>query len=158
VEETHPAEVERYLHGHIPLSRDMGVTVVSYDPVQGVHLAAPLGPNVNHRQTVFGGSAAALATLAAWAVVHFGLRVTDDPERAYRVVVRRSTVEYPAPLAGDFEAYAPAPSAADWSRFVATLRRRGKARLTLSATVTSGGVIGVTFEGEFIALNPDGAS
>jgi hypothetical protein len=60
-----PAELERYLHEHIPLSRAMGVAVDSAT-TDGVRLRAPLAPNINHRETVFGGSASALCILAAW--------------------------------------------------------------------------------------------
>jgi hypothetical protein len=48
--------LEQYLHEHIPLSAAMGVKVVQADP-QCVVLTAPLAPNINHRDTVFGGSA-----------------------------------------------------------------------------------------------------
>jgi thioesterase domain-containing protein len=57
-------EVERYLHAHIPLSRAMAVEVQAATPVC-VRLCAPLAPNINHRETVFGGSASAVAILAA---------------------------------------------------------------------------------------------
>jgi len=150
---TTPAEIRAYLHEHIPLSDDMGVTVLAVD-ADGVRLGAPLGPNINHRQTVFGGSVATLATLAAWALVHFRLR-EEEPETSFRVVIRRSSIDYPAPLLGDFEAFAPAPVVEEWSRFRTTLRRRSKARLTVAASVTSGGVVGATFEGEFVALATD---
>jgi thioesterase domain-containing protein len=60
-----PIELERYLHEHIPLSHAMRVGVVTVD-AGTVVLRAPLEPNINHRETVFGGSASALAILAAW--------------------------------------------------------------------------------------------
>ena len=66
--------VERYLHQYIPLSAAMGVQVRTAT-VEHVKLAAPLAPNVNHTETVFGGSAAALATLSAWTLLH--LRLED---------------------------------------------------------------------------------
>jgi thioesterase domain-containing protein len=53
-------ELEHYLHEHIPLSQDMGVEVVMAD-WNGVTLRAPLTPTINHRETVFGGSASAAA-------------------------------------------------------------------------------------------------
>lgn len=150
-----PADIEAYLHEHIPLSADMAVTVLS-SGADGVRLAAPLAPNINHRHAVFGGSAATLATLAAWALVHFRLR-DEAPDTAYRVVIRRSAVEYPAPLLGDFEAFAPAPPPDEWGRFMESLRRRGKGRLNVAAEVTSVGTVGAKFEGEFVALTMEGA-
>jgi thioesterase domain-containing protein len=60
-----PAELQDHLHAHILLTRAMQVSVVSFAP-RAVVLAAPLEPNINHRDTVFGGSASALAMLPAW--------------------------------------------------------------------------------------------
>ena len=56
-------ELEAYLHDRIPLSRAMAIAVVEAGP-ERVRLAAPLAPNINHRDTVFGGSAASLAMAA----------------------------------------------------------------------------------------------
>ena len=50
--------IERYLHEHIPLTTHMEVGVDRIDDT-GVRLTAPLAPNINHRQTAFGGSVAA---------------------------------------------------------------------------------------------------
>ena len=55
-----PSELQRYLHEHIPLTAAMEVKVVSCGP-DAAHLSAPLAPNINHRDTAFGGSASALA-------------------------------------------------------------------------------------------------
>lgn len=67
-----PSELEKYLHGHIPLSKAMEVAVVQVQP-EGVILSAPLAPNINHRDTVFGGSASAVAILAAWSLLQHSL-------------------------------------------------------------------------------------
>jgi thioesterase domain-containing protein len=61
--------LEEYLHGHIPLSRAMQVSVRELTD-ELVVLGAPLAPNMNHRSTVFGGSASALAILAAWSLLY----------------------------------------------------------------------------------------
>jgi thioesterase domain-containing protein len=47
------ADLQQYLHEHIPLSKAMSVKVVSVD-LDTVMLSAPLQPNINHRETVFG--------------------------------------------------------------------------------------------------------
>lgn len=137
-----------YLYAHIPLSQAMGVTVLSLD--QGsVTLAAPLAPNINHRGTAFGGSISTLATLAAWSLLRVG---TDGLTPAPRLVIRRNTVDYSQPIEGDFTATARTPSAAVWERFLETLEQRGRARITLSATVRHGELPGATFVGDFVAL------
>src|SRR6185312_17421913 len=94
------ARVQRYLYQYIPLSAAMGVQVRTAG-VGHVKLAAPLRPNVNHTETVFGGSAAALATLSAWTLLH--LRIARAGLRA-RLVIQRSSMEYEQPIPGDFDA------------------------------------------------------
>ena len=67
------ADLENYIHQQIPISAAMGIRVTRADS-RAVELSAPLAPNINHRETVFGGSAAAVATLAAWTLVLVRLR------------------------------------------------------------------------------------
>ena len=80
-------DLERYLHEHIPLSKAMQVSVVSVD-TDGVTLRAPLAPNINHQDTVFGGSASAVAILAGWSLLHTRLAAAGlnppDPRRHSR--------------------------------------------------------------------------
>lgn len=142
-------EVEAYLHEHIPLSAAMGVGVAQCDSTQ-VLLTAPLDPNINHRQTAFGGSVSALAILAAWTMIHFRLR--SEGIENVRLVIQRNSVEYLAPATAMLEAHCPSPSDADWQRFVTAFQRRGRARLTVTSEVHSAGVVAATFTGDYVAL------
>ena len=145
------SEVEAYLRRHIPLSAAMGVRVLACEP-QGVTLVAPLAPNINHRATVFGGSASAIAILAAWTWLHFTLRAAGQPSR---LVIQKNTVDYLAPIAGEFEAHCAAPPAATVEKFLRTLARHGKARLTIGAVLTCDGKKAVTFAGDYVAVKLD---
>lgn len=140
--------VEAYLHEVIPLSAAMGVRVLACD-AQGVTLAAPLAPNVNHRATVFGGSASALAILAAWTWLYTALR---DHPRAPRLVIQKNTMEYVAPITGDFHAHCAAPPSASFQRFLRTLQRHDRARLSLTATLDHAGTIVGRFTGDYVAI------
>ena len=140
--------LERYLHLQIPLSAAMGTRVRLATP-ERVRLTAPLAPNVNHNETVFGGSAAALATLSAWALLQ--LRIARAGLQA-RLLVQRSGMEYERPVPGDFEAECRFADERAWERFRATLVRRGRARLTLTAHLLYEGQPMATFEGDFVGL------
>lgn len=140
--------LERYLHQQIPLSAAMGVRVRMATP-ERVQLAAPLSPNVNHNETVFGGSAAALATLSAWTLLH--LRIARAGLHA-RLVIQRSSMEYEQPIPGDFDAVCRFGDELAWERFRTTLVRRGRARLTLSAHLVYDARRMGTFEGVFVGL------
>jgi thioesterase domain-containing protein len=142
--------LERRLHAAIPLSAHLGVRVLAASP-PAVRLAAPLAPSINHLHSVFGGSAVAVATLAAWALLD--LRLEHESVQA-QVVIQRSTMHHERPITRDFEALASAPDAAAWERFARILARRGRSRCTLTAQLLAGGERVARFEGDFVALVP----
>lgn len=143
-----PAEVEAYLHEHIPLSAAMEVRVTACD-AGGATLRAPLAPNINHRSTVFGGSASAVAILAAWTWLNFRLRAEGHTAR---LVIQKNTVNYLRPIAGEFEARCDAPAPETVAKFLATFRRHGKARLEVGAVLLSEGRPATTFTGDYVAM------
>jgi thioesterase domain-containing protein len=120
----------------------------------GVVLGAPLAPNINHRDTVFGGSASALAILAAWSLLHARL---SGQGLGHRLVIQRNTMQYELPIAGEFTARSFIPVADAWDGFMRSLRRKGRARVTVAATLEYGGQTVGRFEGEFVALAVDDA-
>lgn len=143
-----PDTLEAYLHQHIPISRAMGVRVLHADD-ERIELSAPLAPNVNHRETVFGGSAAAVATLAAWSLIHVRLKhLAIDA----RVVIQHSEIDYLRPIAGDFTGVAILDSAERWQRFLETLTRKGRARITLASSLHEQNQIAGAFVGDFVAV------
>ena len=141
-------ELQQYLYDHIPLSAAMGVSVVDVAP-ERVVLAAPLDRNINHRQTVFGGSASAVAILAAWSLVQVRLRAAN---LACRLVIQRNTMDYDQPISGDFTAHAGLVQPEAWPAFMRLLQRRGKARIKVAATLLFEGRAAGRFSGEFVAL------
>lgn len=142
-----PVELEQYLHDHIPLSKAMQVSVLDVQP-DYVTLSAPLPPNINHRDTVFGGSAAAVAVLAAWSLVHTRLVAAALPSR---LVIQRNTMRFAMPITGTFTARSFFPDEQLWERFTLMLKRKGKARIAVSCTLGFAGQKAGCFEGEFVA-------
>ena len=142
------SELERYLREEIPLSGAMGVRVAALD-ADSLTLQAPLAPNINLHETVFGGSAAALAILAGWALLYVRLQ---EARIAARLVIQRSSVEYERPIASDFTVRAWLESATAWAAFTATLARRGRARISVIATLEAAGASAGGFTGQFVAL------
>jgi len=144
-----PSQLERYLHEHIPISAHMQVTVIEAT-TDRVILGAPLAPNINHRDTVFGGSEAAIAILAAWSLLHTKL---TDCGVATRLVIQRNSMSYDLAVGGDFTARAESPSSDKWTSFIDTLRRRGRARIAVASSLWFAGQRAARFDGEFVALN-----
>jgi thioesterase domain-containing protein len=146
------AELERYLHEHIPLSRAMAVAVLSASEATVV-LQAPLAPNINQRETVFGGSASALGILAAWSLLHVRLRAEGI---ASRVVIQRNTMEYERPITGEFTARSLLDEPDRWPRFTRMLARMGRARITVSSVLEHSGRVAGRLSGEFVAFGAEG--
>jgi thioesterase domain-containing protein len=143
-----PPELEQYLHAHIPLSAAMRVSVVSVQQ-DNVVLRAPLAPNINHRETVFGGSASAVAILAAWSLLHTRMQRAGIQSR---LVIQRNTMRYELPIAGTFTAHASITQPQAWQPFLRLLARGRKARISIASVLFFDGQTAGHFEGEFVAL------
>lgn len=143
-----PSDAEGYLHKHIPIAAAMGVRVKACGEA-GVVLTAPLAANVNHRATVFGGSASAVAILAAWTWLHFALR---DAGYECRVVIQRNEMDYLLPIDGDFTAHCAGLDEERLAKLVRALRRYGKGRVSLEAELRLGDRRVAKFSGDYVAV------
>jgi thioesterase domain-containing protein len=143
-----PQALQDYLYGHIPLSKAMAVEVRTATP-QGVRLVAPLAPNINHRDTVFGGSASAVAILSAWALLHVSML---DANIKTRLVIQKNSMSYDLPMPGEFSAEAVAPAPEKWQRFLSTLLKHKRARISIRSVLHCGGQKVGEFEGDFVAI------
>jgi thioesterase domain-containing protein len=141
------ARLEHYLHDNIPLVQHMQIQVVSYDE-HGLVLSAPLAANINHKLTAFGGSLAALATLACWGVLWLML----EPQPDLHIVVNESHIRYLRPVTGTLVAKCAVPDAVARERFIDTLHRRRKARLQMSSQVIQDGILCSELTGTFVAF------
>jgi thioesterase domain-containing protein len=139
--------LQRYLHDHIPLSKAMGVEVVEATD-NGVTLVAPLAPNINHRETVFGGSASAVAILSAWTLMYLRLK---NEQLNVRIVIQKNTMAYEHPITGTFTASATIPDTTAWRRFAETLKRKSRARFTVRSILHRDAEKVGEFEGDFVA-------
>ena len=132
----------------IPLTEAMKVSVQDAS-VRAVALTAPLAPNVNDARTVFGGSASALALMAAWSLVHVRL---ESVGLGSQVVTQSSTVNYALPITGAFVATASCTDERAWERFCQTLERHRRARIEIAATLSCDGLETGTLTGRFVAF------
>jgi thioesterase domain-containing protein len=139
-------ETEAFLHEQIPITRAMGIGVESYDGHQFV-LTAPLAPNHNHLGTAFGGSLAAVSTLAGYGLVWLELG-----DRTAHVVIRESEISYRHPVLGTIRAICRRPDEATITKFKTQFASRGKARLRLEVVIEESGLTAVKFSGTFVAL------
>ncbi|MFR0673655.1 YiiD C-terminal domain-containing protein [Enterobacterales bacterium AW_CKDN230030176-1A_HGKHYDSX7] len=141
--------LQALLHDDIPLTRQMGLEVRGWE-AHVLRLGLPLAANVNHKNTMFGGSLYCVAVLAGWGWLHLRLREAgiDDGH----IVIQDGQISYPRPVTGVAIAVCEAPPAEAWDRFVRLYQRRGRARLVLDTVVFNEGdeTPAVTFSGQYV--------
>ena len=142
----HARQLEELFYAKIPITRALGVTVEDSDEGRLV-LAAPLGENVNHLGTAFGGSLNALAVLSGYGLLWLELRDAEC-----HIVIRDSSISYDRPVRGDISAVCVRPDEEVLEAFRRTFQQKGRARIVLSATIDDGGVTAVRFRGTFVAM------
>jgi thioesterase domain-containing protein len=140
--------VTAYLHDHIPLTAHMGVSVIGYDE-QSVRLSAPLEPNLNHRNTAFGGSLSTLGILAGWTLLHLRLQ---EAGIANRLVIQKSEMQFKRPAMNTLEAVCSQTDVAEWDRFKQMIVEKEKRRMTLVSEIYSDGELVAVNEGVFVSL------
>ncbi len=141
--------LQNYLLKNIPLVGAMALRVQTASPQQVV-LTAPLEPNRNHRDTAFGGSLAAAATLACWGIAYERTQAAGIGDA--HLVVKSSSIDYLAPVSADFTCVAEYDDESAWSRVERALGRGRPARLPLSSITYSDGNVVARFTGEFAVL------
>lgn len=139
-------EVTAYLHEHIPITRAMQLEVMPPEPDR-LRLLARLKPNLNHQETAFGGSIASLGILAGWTLIHLRLH---GSERRYKIVIQKSEIEFQRPIEADFEGTCLFPEEPVWETFLASLQRKGRARIELNPQVMVNGKVAATIKGNFV--------
>jgi thioesterase domain-containing protein len=147
VSKTH---LEEYLLKHIPISAALGVKV-EQAVAHHVILSAPFSNNINHKQTVFGGSLHAVATLACWSLLHVNLSELYGPE--VQVVIASSEIKYLLPVDDDFKVECKMPLNDEWQLFLRLLQKKGKARLKLVAKIMHKRKLCVDYSGIFVAMS-----
>jgi thioesterase domain-containing protein len=140
--------LQKYLHERIPISKAMGVEVLEAT-LNGVKLAAPLSPNINHRETVFGGSASAVAILSAWSLLY--LRLKNENINC-RIVIQRNTITYEHPITDMFSASSVVCDPSVWLKFIITLKRKNRARVKINSILHCNDRKVGEFGGDFVAI------
>ena len=135
-----------YLRQHVPLTRQIDISAGRQTDAW-FELCAPLTPNLNDKQTAFGGTLATLCTLSGWCIVSdlcrdAGLKVDIAVTESHIRYLRAVTVD---PVA----AHAFYPEQATRKAFFQALKEHAKARIEISARIGSGDNMAVSFKSEY---------
>lgn len=143
--------LQKLLHTQIPLSQAIQLQVESLDGL-GLHLRAPLPPNLNQEGSAFAGSLNALVTLAGWAMTW---SLINEAGLQAAILIQDSQIQYLRPVHQDFSAFCPYPESTEARRFMHSLAQKGRARLPLTAEIQADGGVFATFTGRYVAtLSP----
>jgi thioesterase domain-containing protein len=143
--------VQQYIFENMPLTESMGIQVLEYQ--DQVRLAVPLGPNLNHKSTAFGGSISAALITAGWLEVRRNL---DRLGNMGEIVIQKSTVDYLQPVESDFEVHAVNLPSHQWFKLKSMLGKYGKGRVSVDCLIGPPGNPRVTFTGQYVVLLPKG--
>lgn len=146
-------EITRHFHLKIPISREMGLQVTEVSSKHAV-VAVPLAPNVNHVQTAFGGSLYAAAALSCYAL--FQALAREAGGLSDELVIQEGGIRYLFPVTGDFTVRAEMAEEDGVGKFIEALRRSGKARMKLKASVICQGRTCAEFSGTYVFKSPKG--
>ena len=141
-------ELQETLYTDIPITKHLGITVDSYDD-ERLTLKAPLEENINQKNYAFAGSLNALVTLAGWGLLWLVLKELDITAK---IVIQDSVISYLLPVTRDFSASCCKPDPIQIAKFENMLRKKGKARLELSAEIYKGEEVAVAFKGCYVAF------
>lgn len=134
---------------HLPVTQFMEMHVESYDG-QTLILKAPLEPNINDKQTAFGGSLYNASVMACWGMAYLK---TLEANIVCNQVVTKASIEYKAPVQGEIRAICHAPSEDVVKEFIQRFKLKGRARITLNSTIECSGKTAVEFEGSYAILD-----
>lgn len=143
-----PAEFLAWLRGQIPLLEHLGIERLDWDG-RRLEIPTPLAPNVNDKGTGFGGSQAAIATVAGWCLTTLCLR-----ERGLDcdVVIADSQLQYLQPVTADFVTRVCVEDPAAVEALVARLHERGRGKLALTVEVCCQQQLCMRLQGVYVAI------
>jgi thioesterase domain-containing protein len=142
-------ELEEYLHEQIPASKLLEIGVISCSHSK-VELMAPLAPNINHKNTVFGGSLSVLAILAGWSLVYLRIKGVQN-----EIVIQESAMTYLKAANGEFYATSSYEDQNKWERFSRSFTKRGKGRIQVNSNIICNSKEVATFQGTYVAFNKE---
>lgn len=141
------SELLSFLHEQIPLTKSLGLSIVSIDE-KGAVIRAPLAPNLNHLGGAFGGSLATMMILSGYILLYD--RLLKNNHHAH-VILSKEESEYLLPVKTDIEVLAKSPSLEEWENFEKTFIRKGIARIVIHSEISQKAGPSAIFTGEFVA-------
>lgn len=130
----------------IPLLNQMGICDFHATQNSAV-ITAHLTPNLNHKNTVFGGSQFSLCAVTCYALMRHLFIKENIPTK--NIVITESHSKFLKSATGDFSIKTHWPEEMNPHKFLETLRAYQKLSFKMKAQVTCGDIICTEWEGNF---------
>lgn len=111
------------LYDSIPLVKQMQLTLSLIDS-HNIRASAPIAPNINDKSTVFGGSSAALMTIAGWSLIKYQLEANQVKND---VVIHESKLQWKKAQSDDLIITGKIESDINWPDLIDTLKNKNRA-------------------------------
>ncbi|MBL7542452.1 MAG: YiiD C-terminal domain-containing protein [Bdellovibrionaceae bacterium] len=142
------SELQQLFFQEIPLTQHLGL-LVHVAHAGEIKIGFRLEENKNHKGTAFGGSQYAAGALSCYGLFLVGLR--DHGILTNNIVISDGKISYKYPVSTDFTVQS-FWSAGDRRDFFDRLKRKKKAKTSLSASISSDDKICAQFNGDFVAV------
>ncbi|MCB1763534.1 MAG: YiiD C-terminal domain-containing protein [Gammaproteobacteria bacterium] len=136
------------LHREVPLTRQMGVSLVDYTG-DTLTVTADFGPNVNIHGTAFGGSQFSLCAVAGWALLH--LKYQEAGTRAVSVLGNAS-IDYLRPVKGEIRALCHLPEEETFQSFMRRVASGERAAILLITEIMTRDGVAARFQGRYSTI------
>lgn len=141
-------KLTEFLEAHVPATQYMGFQLNEYNG-HALSLSAPLEPNINDKQTAFGGSLFSLCVMCCWGMIYLK---TQEKNIQCNQVVTESNISFLAPVDGKIIATCTSPSDDDLREFFERFETRGRSKISLTAEVQCNGNTAVQFSGQYAII------
>lgn len=123
--------IQNIIEKEIPIVKSMGVEFVEFQGASCM-ISVPLGPNHNHKGTVFGGSLYSVCTSACYGLM-YSTQINENLHE-YDLVIGEGTIRYQKPVHGDFFVRAMLLPV-DLEVFLTKLHKNGFSKINITAYV-----------------------
>lgn len=141
-------EFQQFLYKKIPITKAMEFNVLEFTPWK-VRISANFAPNINHKSTAFGGSINSLMTICGWALTFINIK---DVDLKAHIVIQKSSINYSAPIKGDFTAECALDNEEQKEKFLSMYNRHKKGRLTLDVYCNDKDKVLAKYNGTYVAF------
>lgn len=123
--------IQNIIEKEIPIVKSMGVEFVDFQD-DSCTIAVPIGPNHNHKGTVFGGSLYSACTSACYGLM-YNIQINKKLDD-YDLVIGEGSIRYQKPVHSDFQVKAQL-KLMDLSVFTDKLEKNGFGKINITAYV-----------------------